>query len=146
MAGTSRIRQRPGPRNALGDIKFIFPNNDAIFLHHTPTPRLFARPRRDFSHGCVRVEAPVALARFVLQDDPDWSEQRIRDAMTSGQSRTIRLREPIPVLLAYSTVVVKEGMVFFLDDLYGHDATLAQALLARSRDLRHAAIPDNGLR
>ena len=146
MAGSWRIRQRPGPRNALGDIKFIFPNNDAIFLHHTPTPQLFARPRRDFSHGCVRVEAPVALANFVLQGDPDWTEQRIRDAMAAGQSRTIRLRQPIPVLLAYSTVVVKEGMVFFLDDLYGHDATLAQALQQRSRSLRHATIPDNGLR
>lgn len=146
MAGSWRIRQRPGPHNALGDIKFIFPNNDSIFLHHTPTPRLFARPRRDFSHGCVRVEAPVALARFVLQDDPDWTEQRIRDAIGSGQSRTIRLRQPIPVLLSYSTVVVKEGMAFFLDDLYGHDATLAQALQERSRSLRHAAIPDSALR
>jgi murein L,D-transpeptidase YcbB/YkuD len=146
MAGTSRIRQRPGPRNALGDIKFIFPNNDAIFLHHTPTPGLFARPRRDFSHGCVRVEDPVALARFVLQDDPQWTEQRIREAMDSGSSRTIRLRETIPVLLAYQTVVLKQSMVFFLDDVYGHDATLAQALQERSRTLRHAAIPDNLLR
>ncbi len=146
MAGSSRIRQRPGPRNALGDIKFIFPNNNAIFLHHTPTPRLFASPRRDFSHGCVRVEAPVALALFVLQDDPDWTEQRIRDAMGAGRSRTIRLRQQIPVLLAYHTVVVKEGMVFFLADLYGHDATLAQALQERSGSLRHTAIPDYGLR
>ncbi len=146
MAGSSRIRQRPGPRNALGDIKFIIPNNDAIFLHHTPSPGLFTRPRRDLSHGCIRVQAPVALARFVLRDDPDWTEQRIRDAMASGQSQTIRLREPIPVLLAYSTVVLKDGMVFFLADLYGQDAALTQALQAHSRSLHRAAIPDNGLR
>ncbi len=142
LAGTLRIRQRPGPKNALGDIKFIFPNDASIFLHHTSTPRLFARPRRDFSHGCIRVEAPVALARFVLQDDPRWSEERIREAMALGKSRTIRLQQPVPVLIAYSTVVVKQDMVFFLADLYHHDARLDQALRARSSALHHAELPD----
>jgi L,D-transpeptidase YcbB len=141
LAGRWRIRQRPGPLNALGDIKFIFPNNDAIYLHHTPSPGLFARTRRDFSHGCIRVEAPVALAGFVLQDDPAWTEARIRDAMTLGVSRTIRLQEPIPVLIAYSTVVVKQGMVFFLPDIYGHDTTLDKALQDHSGAIRHAALP-----
>ena len=72
VAGRARIRQRPGPKNALGDIKFVFPNNDNIYLHHTPAVSLFTRDRRDFSHGCIRVEQPVALALFVLQDRPEW--------------------------------------------------------------------------
>lgn len=141
LARRWRIRQRPGPLNALGDIKFIFPNNDAIYLHHTPSPGLFARTRRDFSHGCIRVEAPVALARFVLQDDPEWTDARIHDAMTLGVSRTIRLQETIPVLIAYSTVVIKQGMEFFLPDIYGHDTTLDQALQDHSHAIRHAELP-----
>lgn len=133
LAGKWRIRQRPGPKNALGDIKFNFPNNDNIYLHHTPSPGLFERERRDFSHGCIRVEDPVALARFVLQDNPDWSEARIRAAMASGKSSTLRLEKPVTVLIAYSTVVIKSGRVFFYPDLYGHDRLLADALR------RHAA-------
>ena len=129
-----RIRQRPGPANALGDIKFIFPNNNNIFLHHTSTPRLFGKDRRDFSHGCVRVEEPVALARFVLQDDPQWSEERIRAAMTQGVSKTLRLREPLPVVIAYSTVLVKsDGLVYFFRDIYGHDKLLDAALRQPAR-------------
>ena len=80
-AGQLRIRQRPGPKNALGDIKFVFPNLQHIFLHHTPAVSLFERDRRDFSHGCIRVEQPVALASFVLQGPTDaahWPDERIR--------------------------------------------------------------------
>ncbi|PKO60421.1 MAG: murein L,D-transpeptidase [Betaproteobacteria bacterium HGW-Betaproteobacteria-18] len=128
LAGAWRIRQRPGPKNALGDIKFVFPNNSNIYLHHTPSPGLFERDRRDFSHGCIRVEEPVALAKFVLQDDPNWPEERIRAAMASGRSSTLRLAQPLTVLIAYSTVVAKSGRVFFYPDLYGHDQLLAQAL------------------
>ena len=142
--GQWRIRQRPGPHNALGAIKFIFPNNDNIYLHHTPAPRLFARQRRDFSHGCIRVEAPVALARFVLQDDPRWNHERIEEAMNAGVSRTIRLRETLPVLIAYSTVVVKHGQVYFHDDLYGHDRLLDEALRARSAALARTRTPLSG--
>jgi L,D-transpeptidase YcbB len=79
--------------------------------------------------------APVALARFVLQDDPHWTHERIEEAMSAGVSRTIRLRAPLPVLIAYSTVVVKHGQVYFYDDLYGHDMLLDQALRARSAAL-----------
>ncbi|MAO52241.1 MAG: murein L,D-transpeptidase [Pusillimonas sp.] len=129
--GQARIRQRPGPVNALGDIKFIFPNNTHIFLHHTPAPQLFERSRRDFSHGCIRVEEPVALARFVLENDPAWPRERIEQAMQAGKSQTIRLNEPIPVVLAYGTVIVRDGQVYFYDDIYGHDATLSKALKNR---------------
>ncbi len=133
LRGQLRIRQRPGPKNALGDIKFVFPNNDNIYLHHTPATRLFAHPRRDFSHGCIRVEAPVELARFVLQDQPEWTEARIREAMAKGSSATLRLRDPLPVVIAYRTVLVEtDGRVLFLPDIYGHDGLLDEALRRRS--------------
>lgn len=129
QSGQWRIRQRPGPRNALGDIKFIFPNDQNIFLHHTPAPQLFARTRRDFSHGCIRIEHPVDLARFVLKHRPDWTRERIESAMSAGNSRTLRLDETIPVLITYSTVVVKDGgKVHFLPDIYQQDAQLEAAL------------------
>ena len=122
--GQMRIRQRPGAKNALGDIKFVFPNPDNIYLHHTPTPQLFKKDRRDFSHGCIRVEEPVELAKFVLADDPEWTEERIVQAMTKGRSATLRLREPFPVIIAYSTAVVRDGRVYFFPDIYGQDKVL----------------------
>jgi murein L,D-transpeptidase YcbB/YkuD len=139
LRGQLRIRQRPGPKNALGDIKFIFPNNDNIYLHHTPAPQLFKRDRRDFSHGCIRVEEPVALARFVLQDQPEWTEERIRDAMENGNSSTIRLKQPLPVVIAYGTAIVKsDGKVYFFQDIYGHDKLLDAALSKKGSLIRNA--------
>lgn len=130
LRGELRIRQRPGPRNALGAIKFVFPNNANIYLHHTPSRALFARGRRDFSHGCIRVEDPVALAKFVLEEDSGWSETRIVEAMSEQATpKTVRIRSPIPVLVFYSTAIVEEdGSVLFLPDLYGHDAVLDRLL------------------
>ena len=133
--GEWRVRQRPGPRNALGDIKFIFPNDQNIYLHHTPAPQLFARARRDFSHGCIRIEYPVKLAEFVLKHSPEWTTERIEAAMSGGRSRTLRLQEPIPVLISYSTVVVKNDKVYFFPDIYQQDALLEQAL-NKARPLR----------
>ena len=135
LAGKARIRQRPGPNNALGDIKFVFPNHDNIYLHHTPATELFERDRRDFSHGCIRVEAPVALAKFVLKNMPDWTEDRIRTAMNRGQSATLKLSEPVPVLIAYGTALVRDGRTFFFDDLYGLDRLLDAALRQHSQML-----------
>ncbi|MBK6470444.1 MAG: L,D-transpeptidase family protein [Betaproteobacteria bacterium] len=131
LAGNARIRQRPGPKNALGDIKFVFPNNDAIYLHHTPSVSLFERDRRDFSHGCIRVEDPVALARFVLARQSNWPEARIRAAMAAGSLSTLALDEPLPVLIAYGTAIVVQGQVRFFDDVYGYDAVLDRALRQR---------------
>jgi len=121
-----RIRQRPGGRNALGLVKFIFPNDHNVYLHDTPSKSLFGRSRRDFSHGCIRVSDPVALAEFVL----GWSRSEIETAMQRGRNdRRVDLAAPIPVYLFYSTVVAdREGRVFFFDDIYGHDARLAQVL------------------
>ncbi|HQR56869.1 MAG TPA: L,D-transpeptidase family protein, partial [Burkholderiaceae bacterium] len=128
LAGTARIRQRPGPRNALGDIKFVFPNRENIYLHHTPSVQLFERDRRDFSHGCIRVEQPVALAMFALDGMPDWTEARIRHAMTETSPSTVRLADPIPVVIAYATAIVKDGRIHFFDDIYGHDRRLDTVL------------------
>ena len=131
LAGNARIRQRPGSKNALGDIKFVFPNNDAIYLHHTPSVGLFERDRRDFSHGCIRVEAPVALARFVLARQPEWTEERIRAAMGAGSSSVLTLDEPLPVLITYGTALAVQGQVRFFDDVYGYDALLDRVLRKR---------------
>jgi murein L,D-transpeptidase YcbB/YkuD len=133
LAGRMRIRQRPGPQNALGDIKFVFPNRENIYLHHTPATQLFERDRRDFSHGCIRVEQPLALASFVLQGMPEWTEDRIRQAMNKGESAALRLAEPLPVLIAYGTTLVKGGQSYFFEDIYGYDRQLDVALR------RHAA-------
>jgi murein L,D-transpeptidase YcbB/YkuD len=141
LGGRLRLRQRPGPRNALGDIKFVFPNRESIYLHHTPATQLFERSRRDFSHGCIRVEEPVALAAFVLQGQPGWTEDRIRQAMAQGRSTTLPLTEPVRVLIAYGTSLVKDGRIYFFDDIYGHDRVLDGALRASSAALRVAAHP-----
>ncbi|BDG01926.1 L,D-transpeptidase family protein [Anaeromyxobacter oryzae] len=130
--GELRLRQRPGPANALGLVKFVFPNTHEVYLHGTPSPRLFARSRRDFSHGCIRVEDPLALAEWVLHDDPRWSADAITAAMNGTRTRVVDVGRPIPVLIVYGTAVVSErGEVRFLDDVYGHDAALERALASR---------------
>lgn len=134
--GQMRIRQRPSAGNALGQIKFVLPNSNAIYLHHTASPQLFKRDRRDFSHGCIRIEAPVDLARFVLADEPEWTRERIVKAMGRGKSSTASLREPLPVVIAYNTTVLKEGKLYFFRDIYGLDKALDNALRARSQVVR----------
>jgi murein L,D-transpeptidase YcbB/YkuD len=129
MRGEMRIRQRPGPKNAMGLVKFIMPNKDNIFLHYTASPRLFERYRRDLSHGCVRVQKPVELAKFVLDNEPEWDEARIVEAMEAGESMTLNLREPVRVVIAYKTVRVRDdGQVQFFADVYGQDRLLDKAL------------------
>jgi L,D-transpeptidase YcbB len=128
QAGHLRIRQRPGPRNALGKVKFVFPNEQNIYLHYTPSIELFARDRRDFSHGCIRVEEPLALAEFVMQGMPDWPRERIVAAMDRGESTTVRVASPVRVLIAYGTALVTQGAIHFLQDIYGQDKLLDAAL------------------
>ena len=128
-SGAYSIRQKPGPKNALGLVKFMFPNPYNVYLHSTPQPELFARARRDFSHGCIRVENPAALAAWVLRDKPEWTVDRIRAAMNGDTSVQVNLDKPIPVLILYSTAVVEpDGEVRFFEDIYGHDASLVKVL------------------
>ena len=126
------MRQRPGPKNALGAVKFVLPNTMDIYLHSTPAQQLFSQTRRDFSHGCIRVEDPPALAAFVLRDQPAWTAERIRDAMAAGKQSTAMLTHPLPVVLFYTTAIVDHtGSVRFASDVYGLDARLEEALRAR---------------
>jgi murein L,D-transpeptidase YcbB/YkuD len=123
------IRQVPGQKNALGFVKFIFPNEYDVYLHGTPMRGLFSRARRDFSHGCIRVEKPEQLALWVLRDQPRWDLNRIRKAENGAAPLQVDLSTPIPVLIAYSTAVVKEnGEVCFFEDIYGHDTSLDEVL------------------
>ncbi len=134
-SGALRIRQRPGPRNSLGQVKFALPNDHDVYLHGTPSPELFHRPRRDFSHGCIRVEDPVALVAWALRDRPEWTVERIRAAMSGSRTVQVSLLHPIPVLILYGTAVVAEdGEVRFFDDIYGLDAALERALAERRPD------------
>jgi murein L,D-transpeptidase YcbB/YkuD len=125
-----RVRQRPGPHNALGLVKFVFPNDENVYMHGTPAPALFARPRRDFSHGCIRVEDPVGLAEWALSGQPGWTRDRILDAMNGDHSARAPLTKPIRVVLFYLTAVVtpEDGAVHFALDIYGHDARLDRRL------------------
>jgi murein L,D-transpeptidase YcbB/YkuD len=132
-SGALRLRQRPGPRNALGLVKFSFPNEHDVYLHDTPTRRLFDRGRRDLSHGCIRVEDPVRLAEWVLRDRPGWTRERILAAMKGSSTLEVRVPRPVPIFILYGTAVVDEdGTVRFLDDVYRHDEALERALASRS--------------
>jgi murein L,D-transpeptidase YcbB/YkuD len=127
-AGTLKLRQRPGPGNSLGGAKFVFPNASNIYLHGTPARQYFARSRRDFSHGCIRLEDPEALAGWLLRDQAEWTTERIEQAMRAGTPENATLAAPVPVVLVYTTVVATEGAPRFYDDIYGHDGHLAAAL------------------
>jgi murein L,D-transpeptidase YcbB/YkuD len=128
-AGTLFIRQIPGPKNSLGLVKFVFPNSDNIYMHDTPAAEAFAKSKRDFSHGCIRLEKPADLAAWVLRDNPGWNLERIHAAMNGTATQQVNLAHPIPVLIVYLTaIVLEDGLVHFFDDIYGHDATLQQAL------------------
>jgi murein L,D-transpeptidase YcbB/YkuD len=131
-AGRLFVRQKPGPRNSLGLAKFIFPNTNNVYMHGTPSQSLFSRTRRDFSHGCIRLEDPARLAEWVLRDNSGWTAERIEAAMHGKRPTQVNLREPLRVVIFYDTVHVNsEGVVHFVGDIYGHDRALDQAL-ARS--------------
>lgn len=131
-AGQLRVRQRPGAHNVLGAVKFAMPNPMNIYLHSTSARELFGKARRDLSHGCIRVEGPAELARFVLADQPQWSAQAIDAAMQPGPMRTVRLGEAIPVVLFYATAgSERNGRAVFAEDIYRRDDKLLRALQAR---------------
>jgi murein L,D-transpeptidase YcbB/YkuD len=129
-AGKLMVRQKPGPANALGLVKLIFPNEHNVYLHSTPSADLFSRSRRDFSHGCIRVEKPAELATWVLRNNPGWTLERVQQGMQSGKDDvTVSLAKRVPVFIVYGTALTYEnGEVHFSDDIYGHDASLAAAL------------------
>jgi murein L,D-transpeptidase YcbB/YkuD len=129
------VREKPGPKNSLGLVKFMFPNQYDIYLHSTPATELFNRTRRDFSHGCVRVEKPADLAAWLLdgqkdKDGQEWSLEKVQQAMNSGPNNyQVNLKTPVPIVIFYVTAEVEEdGHVHFFDDIYGYDESLRKVL------------------
>ena len=130
-SGELRVRQRPSPRNPLGRVKFVLPNAADVYLHGTPDTALFTQRRRDFSHGCIRVREPAALATWVLHDQAAWPADSVDVAMTARRTRRVLLSRPMPVVLFYTTAVAApQGGIAFYEDIYGHDRQLDQALRA----------------
>jgi murein L,D-transpeptidase YcbB/YkuD len=125
-----QVRQKPGKNNSLGLVKFIFPNSEEIYMHDTPARSLFARERRALSHGCIRVAKSRDLAIAVLEDDPEWTPEKIDAAMHAGIEKVYRLKSRIPVYIGYLTVWIdREGEINFYRDVYKRDERLAQLLL-----------------
>jgi murein L,D-transpeptidase YcbB/YkuD len=126
-----RFKQDPGPQNALGRIKFMFPNKFDVYLHDTPAKELFVKARRDFSSGCIRIEKPVELAKYLLRNHPDWPPEKIRSTLTGSDItvKTVKLSEPANIHILYWTVWVgKDGRIYFSPDVYDRDKSLDIAM------------------
>ena len=133
-AGELQLRQKPGPKNTLGLVKFLFPNEYGIYMHDTSARWLFEKERRDFSHGCIRVEKPEALAEWVLRGQGGWSLDRIYAAIHGTESVSVKVKRPIQIVIMYSTaVVMKNGEVHFLEDIYGEDRVLERGTVAQRK-------------
>lgn len=140
--GILRLRQRPGPRNPLGFVKFMLPNRHNIYLHGTSTPALFGGAQRAFSHGCIRIADPIGLMSYVLRDNPDWDEERITAQIGQPGPYRINLRTPTRVFIVYATALVAEdGRALFFKDIYREDAKLHALLDARSHRLPQTRLP-----
>lgn len=128
------VRQKPGPWNALGKVKFLFPNSHSIYLHDTPSKSLFSRDQRAFSHGCIRVEYPRRLAIYVLRHQPEWTEEKIDEAMNAEKEKYVKINQPIPVIITYLTAWVDpKGQLNFRKDIYKRDSRLAKMIIENSK-------------
>jgi L,D-transpeptidase YcbB len=126
------IRQRPGPNNSLGLVKFLFPNSHSIYLHDSPAKSLFNESSRAFSHGCIRVAEPKKLAIYLLRNDSSWNENKIIAAMNAAKEQTVTLKQSVPVFIAYFTAWVgRDGTLNFRKDIYGRDTTLLAMIMAK---------------
>ena len=122
------IRQRPGPGNALGKVKFLFPNSFNIYFHDTPSKSLFKRDKRAFSHGCIRLAEPEKMANYLLRHQPEWTPERINQAMNAGTEKYVKLKDPVPVIITYYTAWVEDGQLNFREDVYDHDKKLMEKM------------------
>lgn len=128
------VRQKPGPRNSLGLVKFLFPNSYSIYLHDTPSKSLFNESKRAFSHGCIRLAEAKKMATYLLRNDSTWTDRKITEAMNSGKEKFVTLKETIPVFIGYFTAWVNsKGELNFREDVYGHDKKLAEHLFANGQ-------------
>jgi len=124
------IREKPGPNNSLGRVKFLFPNSYSIYLHDTPSKSLFKETNRAFSHGCIRLAEPKKLAMYLLRNDTTWTEKKIDDAMNAGVEKWVKLKETVPVFIAYFTAWVdRNGKLNLRPDIYKNDDRLAEMML-----------------
>ena len=124
--GAPAIRQKPGPDNSLGRVKFLFPNSFNIYFHDTNAKSLFSKDKRAFSHGCIRLAEPEKMAEYLLRNNPEWTPDKIEEAMNRDQPQTVRLNKPVPVLITYYTAWVDDnGVLNFRDDIYSHDKDLS---------------------
>ena len=127
------IRQKPGAKNALGRVKFLFPNSFNIYFHDTPSKSLFEKDKRAYSHGCIRLKEPEKMANYVLRNQPEWTPEKIAEAMNSGDEKFVKVKDPIPVIITYYTAWVDEyGKLNFRDDIYDHDKKLASKMFIGS--------------
>jgi murein L,D-transpeptidase YcbB/YkuD len=130
--GLPVVRQKPGPNNSLGQVKFVFPNEHGIYLHDTPAKSLFQYPKRAFSHGCIRLAEPQKLAEYLLRNVPGWTEEKIKKAMSSGQEQWVKLPAPVSVSLCYYTAWVDdENLLQLRSDIYGLDKKTMQNVASR---------------
>ena len=130
--GIPEIRQKPGPDNSLGLVKFLFPNSYNMYLHDTPAKSLFNESSRAFSHGCMRIQEPFKLAQFLLKNDPSWDDEKINAAMNAGTERTVTLNERVPVFIVYFTAFVdRDGKINFRKDIYERDNRLAEMMMIK---------------
>jgi L,D-transpeptidase YcbB len=131
--GLPDIRQKPGPKNSLGKVKFLFPNSFNIYFHDTPAKDLFNRSKRAFSHGCIRLSDPAKMANYLLRDDSNWPPEKIAQAMDAGKEKFVKLKDPIPVFITYYTAWVDEaGRMNFREDIYDHDAKLRAKMFPKA--------------
>ena len=134
--GLPVIRQLPGGKNALGKVKFLFPNSFNIYFHDTPAKSLFNKDRRAYSHGCIRLSDPTKMAEYLLKDNSEWPLGRILEAMNSGTEKFVKVKDPVPVFITYYTAWVDEyGMLNFRDDIYKHDAVIARKMFGAPGNL-----------
>ncbi len=127
--GMPVVRQLPGEENSLGKVKFLFPNSFNIYFHDTPAKSLFSKDKRAYSHGCIRLSEPAKLAEYLLRSRPEWTSDKISEAMNSGKETFVNLKNPVPVIITYYTAWVDEnGLLNFRDDIYGHDALLQKKM------------------
>lgn len=131
--GVPVVRQKPGKSNSLGLVKFLFPNSYNIYFHDTPSKSLFEREQRAFSHGCIRLQKPVELAKYLLRNQPEWTDEKIQEAMHKNKETWVTLPEAIPVMITYFTAWVDvENSIHFNKDVYGHDKKLAARLFSHA--------------
>lgn len=127
--GLPSIRQLPGGDNSLGKVKFLFPNSFDIYFHDTPAKSLFEKDKRAYSHGCIRLSDPAQMANYLLKEQPEWTPEKINEAMNAGEEKYVKLKKPVPVLITYYTSWVDEnGLLHFADDIYGHDKAVIEKM------------------